>query len=216
MTAAVLGFAVVAGLMTLVPGLDTALVLRSAVTQGRGAAYATVAGISAGLLVWGLAAAIGISALLAASQLAYNILRIAGALYMVWLGVLLIRSTLRRRAGEQPERDAELAGSEPARSESAWAGFRRGFLTNLLNPKIGVFYIAVLPQFIPPDAPAALAGFALAMVHVLEGVVWFSVLILATQLLRSWLDRPAVQTWIDRITGGVLIGFGVKLALSHA
>lgn len=215
MIAAVVGFAVVAGLMTLVPGLDTALVLRAAITQGRASAYATVAGISAGLLVWGVAAAVGVSALLAASQVAYNVLRVAGALYMVWLGAMLIRSTFITKTSDDLAAPCAV-DSGPAAPESLWSGFRRGFLTNLLNPKIGVFYVAVLPQFIPADAPQAVSGVLLAMVHVFEGLIWFSVLILATQLLRTWLDRPVVQAWIDRITGGVLIGFGVKLVLSRA
>lgn len=207
MTTAILGFAVVAGLMTLVPGIDTALVLRTAVVQGRGPAFAAAAGISSGLLVWGIAAALGVSALLAASQLAFDLLRWAGAAYVVWLGVTLIV-----RAGRGDHSEPEVAAP---RRGSGWTGFRRGFLTNLLNPKIGVFYIAVLPQFLPEGIPAAASGAILALVHVVEGMAWFSILIVATHALRTWLSRRAVQVWIDRITGGVLVGFGVKLALSR-
>lgn len=208
MTAALIGFAVVAGLMTLVPGIDTALVLRTAATQGRSRAFAAAAGISLGVLIWGVAAALGVSALLSASQVAFNVLRWAGAAYVVWLGITLIV-----KAGRGDPLATQDADAAP---ESAWTGFRRGLLTNLLNPKIGVFYVAVLPQFVPDDVPAALAGGALALVHVAEGMAWFTVLILATHLLRRWLSRRSVQKWIDRITGGVLIGFGVKLALSRA
>lgn len=207
MTTAILGFAVVAGLMTLVPGIDTALVLRTAVVQGRGPAFAAAAGISAGVLVWGIAAALGVSALLAASQLAFDILRWAGAAYVVWLGVTLIV-----RAGRGDHSEPEVTGP---RRGSAWTGFRRGFLTNLLNPKIGVFYVAVLPQFLPEGFPAAASGAVLALVHVIEGMAWFSILIIATHALRTWLSRRSVQVWIDRITGGVLVGFGIKLALSR-
>lgn len=208
MTAAIIGFAVVAGLMTLVPGIDTALVLRTAITQGRARAFAAAAGISLGVLVWGIAAALGVSALLAASQVAFTILRWAGAAYVVWLGV-----TLLVKAGRGNHLGVDETATAP---ESAWAGFRRGLLTNLLNPKIGVFYVAVLPQFMPDDVPAALAGGGLALVHVVEGMAWFTLLILATHLLRTWLSRQGVQRWIDRITGGVLIGFGIKLALSRS
>jgi RhtB (resistance to homoserine/threonine) family protein len=191
--------------MTLVPGIDTALVIRTAVTQGRARAFAAGAGISSGVLVWGVAAALGVSALLAASQLAFDVLRWAGAAYIVWLGATLIVRSIR---GGDALHDVAL----PAR-ESAWTAYRRGLLTNLLNPKIGVFYVAVLPQFLPGDAPAALGGFALALVHVAEGMLWFTALILATHLLRTWLSRSRAQRWIDRITGGVLIGFGIRLAL---
>ena len=207
MTAALIGFAVVAGLMTLVPGIDTALVLRTAVTQGRARAFAAAAGISLGVFVWGIAAALGVSALLAASQLAFTVLRWAGAVYVVWLGLtLLVKAGRGEHLGIDGEQETP---------ESAWVGFRRGLLTNLLNPKIGVFYVAVLPQFMPDEVPAALAGGALALVHVAEGMAWFTLLILATHLLRAWLSRRSVQAWIDRITGGVLIGFGIKLALSR-
>lgn len=208
MTAAILGFAVVAGLMTLVPGIDTALVLRTSVTQGRARAFAVAAGISTGVLVWGIAAALGVSALLAASQAAFMVMKWVGAAYIVWLGISLIVKAAR---GQHIALDG---GARPR--ESAWAGFRRGLLTNLLNPKIGVFYVAVLPQFLPDDVPAALGGGVLALVHVAEGMAWFTLLILATHALRTWLDRPLVQTWIDRVTGAVLIGFGVKLALTRA
>ena len=207
MESALIGFAVVAGLLTMVPGIDTALVLRASVAQGRAAAYATVLGISAGILVWGVAAAIGVSALLTASRLAYDLLRLAGAAYLVWMGVRLLRQ---HRSGQQddPVQLEDGAGS-------AWAAFRRGLLTNLLNPKIGVFYMAVLPQFLPTDSPQVVAGVALALVHVVEGLVWFSLLIGATHVLRAWLQRPSVRAWLDRITGGVLVGFGVKVALSR-
>ena len=208
MTSAIIGFAVVAGLMTLVPGIDTALVLRTAVVQGRGPAFAAAAGISLGVLLWGVAAALGVSALLAASQLAFDVLRWAGAAYVVWLGVSLIVKAARGQ-------HLDLAESRVT-SESAWTAFRRGLVTNLLNPKIGVFYVAVLPQFLPDGVPAAAGGAGLALVHVVEGMAWFTVLILATHVLRAWLGRPSVQRWIDRITGGVLIGFGLKLALSRA
>lgn len=207
MASAITAFAVVAGLMTLVPGIDTALVLRTAITQGRAQAFAAGAGISLGVLTWGIAAAVGVSALLSASQVAFDVLRWAGAAYLVWLGGSLLVASFRREG-------VDLDGG-PVRAESAWTGFRRGLLTNLLNPKIGAFYVALLPQFLPEGVPAGLAGAALAMVHVVEGMAWFTVLILAAHALRSWLQRRAVQQWIDRITGGVLIGFGLKLALSR-
>jgi len=205
---ALVGFAVVAGLMTLVPGIDTALVLRAGVTQGTRAAYATVAGISLGLIVWAVAAAAGISALLTASRTAYQILQLAGAAYLVWLGGRLLwhARTAMTDAAAPPEAAAEGAGR----------AFSRGLVTNLLNPKIGVFYIAVLPQFLPPDTASVLAGVALAMVHVVEGVLWFSVLILGTAVLRERLARPRVRAWTDRITGCVLVAFGIKVAFSRA
>jgi len=191
--------------MTIVPGLDTALVLRSALTQGRGHAFATALGINTGVLLWGAAAAVGVSALLTASHLAFTVLRYAGAAYMLWFGVSMI---IKARRGDGVE------VSERAGDGGLGRAWLRGTLTNLLNPKIGVFYVALLPQFIPPQAPPLAMGLLLALVHNLEGMAWFTLLILGTDLLRGWLRRPAVQRGIDRITGTVLVGFGVKLALS--
>ena len=205
MLAAIVGFVVVAGLLTLLPGIDTALVLRASVLRGPRAAYATVAGICAGLLVWGVAAAVGVTAILAASQVAYDVVRWAGALYLIGLGAKLVWES--RRAGAMP--------SVQIGAESAAVSFRRGLLTNLLNPKIGVFYMAVLPQFIPADTSALTAGVVLALVHVAQTLIWCSVLIWGTRLMKPWLERQGVRTWLDRITGGVLVGFGIKVALSR-
>ncbi|MGM0928538.1 MAG: LysE family translocator [Actinomycetota bacterium] len=202
---ALLSFALVAGLLTLVPGMDTALVLRSAVSQGRGKAYATALGINTGALVWGIAAAVGASALLAASETGFTVLKFAGAVYMVWLGGRMLWKSFRRRADVPGAAEPEA----PASYARAWL---TGVGTNLLNPKVGVFYMAMIPQFIPPDVSPALMGTALAMVHNLEGLVFFSAIIWGTHVARTWLCAPAVVRAIDRVTGTVLVGFGVALA----
>jgi threonine/homoserine/homoserine lactone efflux protein len=205
---AVLGFAVVAGLLTIIPGLDTALVLRAAITQGRRPAFATALGINTGALAWGAGAAVGVSALLTASAVAYTCVRIAGAGYMMWLGGKMLRSALRK---DTKSDDAVApAEREPA---SAWRSWQRGLLTNLLNPKIGAFYIAVLPQFIPAHSPHLAMGLLLAAVHDIEGMVWFAALILGAQSIRRWLGRRPARRTIDATTGVVLVGFGVKLSL---
>jgi threonine/homoserine/homoserine lactone efflux protein len=209
---AVASFAVVAGLLTIVPGLDTSLVLRSAATHGRAHAFATALGINTGALAWGAAAACGATALLTVSQTAYTALRVAGAAYLLWMGIGMLRALRREPAvpSLRPEPQAvRLSGS-----------YRRGLTTNLLNPKIGVFYTAVLPQFIPADTPHLVMGLLLALVHDIEGMAWFTLLILCTErlgaLLRRFrLDRRAAQRSMDAVTGTVLIGFGLDLALSE-
>lgn len=205
-SSALIGFALVAGLLTITPGLDTALVLRAALTQNRTRAYATAAGICGGLLVWGVAAAVGVSALLTASAVAYDGLRIVGAAYMVWLGIGLLRSA---RRGELHDQDV---GSS---TKTGWQGFRRGLLTNVLNPKIGAFYIAVLPQFLPEDVSAVAMGALLAAAHVALSLLWFTVLILAATRMRAWLTRPSAQRAVDGGTGLVLVGFGLRLGLAR-
>jgi threonine/homoserine/homoserine lactone efflux protein len=203
---ALLSFAVVAGLMTIVPGLDTALVVRTAVVRGRRHGAAVALGINAGVLLWAVAAAVGMSALLVASRLAYDGLRLAGAAYLVWVGATMLWRTIRRRT-PPPSAPPDAPRGGLARSS-------RGVVTNLLNPKIGVFYLATLPQFMPAHAPHLLMGLALAGVHDAEGILWFALLITVAQLARRFLDGGRARRTMDRLTGTVLIAFGLKLALS--
>ncbi|MFE6857351.1 LysE family translocator [Nocardia sp. NPDC057668] len=201
---AVLSFALVAGLLTIVPGLDTALVLRAAVSRGRRHAFATALGIGSGTLVWGAAAAAGVSVLLTASEVAYTALRVAGALYLMWMGVTMIRAGLRR----SPALTNDI-GDTPHGLLAAWA---RGVGTNLLNPKVGVFYVAMLPQFLPEGVPPLLMGCLLALIHNVEGMLWFTAVITAATVARTWLTRDTVRRTLDTLTGTVVIGFGVRLA----
>lgn len=198
-------FALLAGVLTIIPGPDSALILRSALVQTRKHAYATALGIATGTFVWGAAAAVGAAALLAASELAFTILKIVGAIYLAYLGVTMIVKSFRRRV------DAADAVAPPV--GSLRAAFGRGALTNLLNPKVGVFYIALIPQFLPPGVPPVGMGLLLALVHIVESLVWFTGLILAAHFARKWLSSPRVSAWIDRVTGGILVAFGAFLAV---
>lgn len=212
---AVASFALVAGMLTVVPGLDTALVLRSAVNSGRKHAFATALGINTGTLVWGVAAAVGISALLTASQSAYTVVKLAGAAYMGWLGCRILWQLCQSRR----DLPADPTIDDPSPVRPMPGGVVRAWLTglgtNLLNPKVGAFYVAMLPQFVPPETSHLAMGALLAVVHNAEGLAWFTLLILSTHLVRSWLAKRAVRRAVDAVTGTVLVAFGVKLALSH-
>ncbi|TCJ99151.1 LysE family translocator [Nocardia alba] len=203
-----LSFAVVAGLLTIVPGLDTALVLRAAVRRGRRCAFATALGVGSGTLVWGVAAAAGVSALVTASELGYTALRVAGAMYLVWLGISMIRDGFRHSAAT-PET------AEDHSREGLFGAWARGLGTNLLNPKVGVFYVAVLPQFLPEGVSPLVMGCALALVHNVEGMLWFAAIICAASRAKAWLSRDVVRRAMDSLTGMVVVGFGFKLATSH-
>ena len=203
---AVLGFGLVALLLTITPGLDTALVLRAAITRGRRDAVATALGVIAGVLAWGAAAAVGVSALLTASTVAYDVLRLVGAGYLVWLGGRVLWRLVRSRA-------ALAAGSVTAAPGGAWRSARTGLLTNLLNPKVGAFYVSVLPQFLPPGTPALGMGLLLALVHAALSLVWFAVLVLGAVAARRWLQRPGVSRTVEGVTGVALLGLGLRLAL---
>jgi threonine/homoserine/homoserine lactone efflux protein len=211
---ALAAFTLAAALLTLTPGLDTALVLRTASVEGARPAMAAGAGIVTGCLVWGFAAAAGLGALLAVSEWGYRALQLAGAAWLVWMGAGMLRRAL------APRPSPELAAAAlPRRPGGArWFGgrwFGRGLLTNLLNPKVGVFYVSFLPQFIPADVPVAAWGTGLAAIHAALGMAWFAALVLATRPLAAWLARPAVGRGIDGVTGAALVAMGLRLALER-
>lgn len=206
---AVLSFAVVAALLTLVPGIDTSLVLRAALSRGRAYACATASGIVTGAPIWGVAAAVGASALLATSEVAYRILTFAGATYMVWLGASMIWKTFAR-----PGLAAHTPAQEMPVSRSLARAWLVGLGTNLLNPKVGVFYLATIPQFIPAGASPAAMGLLLAAIHGVLSLLWFAGIIVATGFVARWLRGVRAVKIIDRITGTVLIGFGGGLAIA--
>ena len=200
-----LAFSVAAALLTITPGLDTALVLRTAAVEGAKRAALAALGICAGCFIWGAAVALGLGVLLEASALALNILKWAGAAYLVWLGIGLIL---------KPRERFDLAAPDgPKGNDFAW--MRRGFLTNLLNPKVGVFYISFLPQFLPPGVAAAPFTFLLVTMHVVMSLFWFAALIAATRPIAGALQKAPVVRWLDRLTGGVFLAFGVRLALER-
>ncbi|WP_232661687.1 LysE family translocator [Pseudonocardia sp. TRM90224] len=201
-TAALLTFTAVALLGVLTPGLDTMVVLRHSLLGGRRVGIAVVLGITAGCLVWGTASTLGLSALLTASEIAYRIVQLAGAAYLIWLGASALWKTLpsNRKAGAEPE--MQIAG--------AWRGFRAGFVTNLLNPKVGVFYVSLLPQFIPAGGHVGW-GALLVTIHVAVGVVWLGALVVLAATARRLLLRERVRRWLDRTTAGVLLSLGVAM-----
>jgi len=207
-----LAFAAFAALLTITPGVDTLLVLRASAAGGRGAGIAAATGIGLGCLTWATAGAIGVTAVLAASQLAFDVLRWAGAAYLVWLGARALWSARRRRA-DAPS--IAPAPGEPGERWSRWRALRAGLTTNLLNPKAGVFYLSVLPQFLPAGVPPLAGSLALAMIHVIEGLVWLSLLAVLVTQARTWLTRPAVRRRFDQVTGAVLLAFGLRLAIDH-
>jgi threonine/homoserine/homoserine lactone efflux protein len=216
MIAAVLAFAGVAAVINVTPGLDTMLVLRTSVAGGRGLGFASGLGINAGCLVWGVAAAAGVSELLAASQMAYTAVRIAGALYLTWLGgSALYRSWRERQDQTGPAAEPELPGTSPAAAGGRLAAFRSGVSTNLLNPKAGIFYISLLPQFIPHGAPVFGTALLLTLVDVTELLIWFAVLSYAASVLTQRINRASFKRRMEQLSGLVFIGFAVDLVLDN-
>lgn len=201
-TDALMAFTFAAALLTLTPGLDTALILRTATVEGARKAIQAQLGINAGCLVWAAAVAFGLGALIAVSELAYNLLKWCGAGYLAWLGVQMLLKP-RQQMG-----DVTLSsGSQNA--------FLRGFFGNLLNPKVGIFYVSFLPQFIPTGHSPVLWTFGLVLIHVVLGTLWSALLIGSTRKLSGILKQEGVVKWLDRTTGAVFLLFAAKLALSR-
>ena len=197
---ALLAFTLAATILTITPGVDTAMVLRTAASGGARPAMLAGTGIAIGCLVWGGAVSLGLAALITASPLAFTLLTWAGAAYLAWMGATLLLKP-RNHFG-----DGAIAGRD---------SLRQGLVTNLLNPKIGVFYLTFLPQFIPAGANVPLFSFGLAAIHVALSILWFALLISATVPISRLLRYPAVMRGLDRLTGAVFIGFGLKLAVSR-
>lgn len=199
--ASLVAFIAAASLLVITPGLDTAFVLRMASTGGSRPAVRAALGIAAGCFCWAILVALGLGALLAASRLAYAVLRWVGAAYLVWIGYKMLRYPRHTFHAEVEARDAK------------GTAFATGALTNLLNPKVGIFYVSFLPQFVPQGVSVAPYIMLLGAIHTLLGLAWFACLITATRPIAGFLRSPAVVRTCDRLTGGVFIAFGVGLAL---
>ena len=188
-------------LLTLTPGLDTTLIIRTATLEGKSKAVQAALGIHLGCIAWGIIVACGLGALLMTSDFAFLLLKWMGAAYLTWLGLNLI---LKPRT--------QLTNlSEPSTSQN-W--FIKGFWGNLLNPKVGIFYISFLPQFIPHQASPIIWTMGLVMIHVIIGLIWSIFLITSMQLIAGYLKQPRFIKYMDRITGSIFILFALKLAFS--
>jgi threonine/homoserine/homoserine lactone efflux protein len=194
-------FAGVAVVLTLTPGPATAMVIRSALRGGRRAALLTTLGNSVGVLAWGIASAVGISALVAASEIAFVSLNVVGAAVLVSLG---IQSFLRARRGGE----VEVARGDPTRG-----AFRNGLVTCIANPKLAVFFVALFPQFISGGRSSLGTGLEMSTLIVALDLVWYSALAFAVTRARRALESGSWGRRLERVTGSVMIGLGLRLAL---
>ena len=207
---AVVTFVPAAALLVIAPGPDTLLVLRNSARGGLRAGLATAAGTVTGLLVWAAAAALGLAALLRASEIGYMVVRWAGAAYLVYLGSQLIWRSRRGRSN-----GGNATGSPAVARTRPLADYLTGAGTNLLNPKVGIFFISFLPVFIPRGVPVAPAALILGGIFLAEGIVWLTAIVLLGDRLNAVVSRASVRRRMERLTGLVMIGFGVRLALER-
>jgi threonine/homoserine/homoserine lactone efflux protein len=187
-------FLAIAIVVTITPGPATATIVRVAGRDGRRAATGAILGNSVGVLVWGALSAAGVSSLILASRIAYDVLRVGGAAVLVVLGV---RSLLGRRPAVADRPSA--------------AGWRAGLVTSMSNPKLAAFFVALFPQFLSPGTPVLPAALSMAGIIVAFDLVWYSALALAVDRARTLLG-PRLQRRLERVSGAVMLGFGVKLA----
>ena len=191
-------------LVTVIPGADMALVTRQVLVGGTALAQKTIFGNLTGLLVHGVALAAGLSALIVASATAYTVVKLAGAAYLVYLGVQALRAS-RRPVPDVPPPD--LVAPRHA--------FLQGLLSTVLNPKPALFFLTFLPQFVNRDAPVLPQTLVLAGIHVLVGLIWLSAYARLVQRARAVLTAPRVKAWLERTTGAVLIAFGLRVAVER-
>lgn len=193
-------------LLNLTPGQDTFYIIGRSIAQGRRAGILSVLGISSGCVVHTLAAAFGLSAILATSSSAFLIVKALGAAYLVYLGVTMMLD--RSAAGARQETRST--------RESAWAIYRAGFLTNVLNPKVALFFMAFLPQFVDPAADAKIAAFLfLGAVFMFNGTVWCLILAWGASAMGGrFRERPSAGVLFRRAAGALFLGLGFRLAVS--
>jgi RhtB (resistance to homoserine/threonine) family protein len=203
-----LPFLLAISVLTMSPGVDTILVMRNAAQGGWRLGFLTSLGICIGLFAHATLSALGLSVILLGSAGLFTAFKLLGAAYLVYLGVQALRSAMKPVG-------MTFNDKKQTKPLTAWGGFRQGILSNVLNPKPIIFYMAFLPQFIDPNYSALNQSLFMASLHFIIAMVWQTFLALMVHKARVWLARPKVAQVLDGLTGMLLVGFGVKLALSQ-
>lgn len=211
----VISFLALAALLTITPGSDVVLVLRNSISRDSRAGLWTAAGICSGFFVQPLLAALGLAAIFVRSAAAFDAVKWAGSAYLIYLGAQSLRSAYTHWRGKGTI-GSPINGDSLKEVCSPWISFREGLLTNALNPKIAVFYFAILPQFIDPGDPVLLKSLLLAGAHYVMGAIWLTFLAIMAGKAKRLLMRRTVRTTFDATSGAVLIGFGFKLATTRS
>ncbi|MEL7214808.1 MAG: LysE family translocator [Pseudomonadota bacterium] len=205
--AEILTFAFVASLLVMSPGPNGVLIAKTVPTSGRAAGFANVAGFIAAFYIHGTLSVLGITLILVQSATAFAIVKYLGAAYLAWIG---IRALIAAIKGEAPP-----TASPAKRARTLRAAFIEGLLTNALNPKVSMFYLAAFPQFITLGETTPAASFLLVTVHAAINAVWFAAMVLLLGRLSAFARSGPAQRWLKGITGVVFIGFGAKLATTR-
>jgi threonine/homoserine/homoserine lactone efflux protein len=214
-----LPFLGVVSLLTILPGPDIALVVRNGVRGGQRAAWLTGLGCWTGIATWAATSVVGLTALLAASSRTFDVLRVAGAVYLAVLGAGSLRSAFASRRGQPAPVAAGAAppAVEPARARppDARTHFRQGLVSTLLNPKIALLFVTLLPQFVAPGEARARTTALLALVIMLVELLWWRLFSLAVGAIGRALDREPVRRTVEGLAGVVLVGLAVRVAVER-
>ncbi len=211
-------FFLIAAALTVTPGVDMALVTRNTLRRGRKATFFTTLGITSGLPVHAFLSAVGLSIILSQSAAAFEVVKLLGAGYLFYLGVRTFLSAGKDDEGHASAGEnvvAEVPEKGPVGSRSSGRlyahAYMEGLLTNLLNPKVALFYLTFLPQFLSPGDPVVPKSLLLAGIHAGLGVVWLTIYAYFVSRLSQIMNRPTVKRNIERVTGAILVGFGLRL-----
>lgn len=197
-------FLVLSLFVVMSPGIDTALITKRTIKDGRKDGYKMASGITTGSLVHTFAAAFGLSTILMQSAVAFEIIKYVGAIYLIYLG---LSSFISRK------KEKSTSSEEQNNFEMKKSAFKQGLLSNVLNPKVAMFFLTFLPQFVKTGENATQQLIMMGVIYTLLSISWFFIYVFFINHLREWLMSPKVQTIMDKATGLVLIGFGLKLAL---
>lgn len=203
-----LTFVAVSLVLTVTPGVDTFIIMRNVLRGGQKDGFYTAIGICSGLLVHASLSALGISVILVRSAELFNIVKIAGAIYLVWMGVSSIYGAVKyRKSVDSSPKNLIKEKLFPARS------FREGLFSNVLNPKPAVFYLAFFPQFINHGDPVFIKTMFLASIQFVIGISWLIILSFFVSHIRNYIEKPSIKRTLDTLSGGILIVFGIKIGL---
>lgn len=208
----VLAFTAIAALLTITPGADTMLVVRNVLSRGGKAGILSTFGICSGLFIHASLSALGLSIILVKSATAFQIVKYAGVIYLVFLGSQSLRRIFQIKEDQLSKIENE---KKNEKFTSKKKSLFEGFLTNILNPKVAIFYLAFLPQFISTGDPVFQKSVLLASIHAVEGIIWLCFISLSLGRIKAIIRRPKTRKIIEGITGTVLIGFGLKLSMEQ-
>lgn len=214
MLATLLPFLIACTAVAAVPGQSTALIIRQSIRGGKRAGLATVLGNESGVFAWGCAAAFGFTALLAASQIAYDGMRVVGACVLVWFGVQSLRSA-RRMKHEDTTQETDVPDGDARTRGPLWS-YRAGLLTNLANPKAAIFAMSFLPQFVPAHAAKLPTMVLLAAVWAVYETFYYSLYVWCVQRLRTFFSRRKVRRRMEQISGTVMLGLAVRMVVENS